>query len=75
MKRLTIPIALTVLLVLGLAVSQEEPSMGGHEEHGAFSGLPPLHLTQIVGLGQIPEEDRHEKRHQSRESPGFHKAV
>ena len=39
MKRLTIPIALTVLLVLGLAVSQEEPPVAGHEEHEGFDVL------------------------------------
>jgi len=32
MKRLTIPIVLIILLVLGLAVSQEEPPVAGHEE-------------------------------------------
>ena len=39
MKRLTFPIALTLLLVLGLAVSQEEPPVAGHEEHEGFDVL------------------------------------
>jgi len=58
MKRLTIPIALIVLLVLGLAVSQEESPLAGNEEHEGFDVLD----RNIRLTFELLDEEGHDNR-------------